>query len=174
MMLFLAAAARRISAPTLMIRQVACEVWWQLRPRHPALSPCPQTWPAPEPVHLAQAIYGFEADDVLTANIGDGAANVCLAVGTLAEFASDIRGEARIRWLGHHSQRSHNLVIEKHIEVRRLAQRNAKRLLYGVIENRIASGVGKIPNDNHVLFGKLGSSSARVIKIACRRENSDQ
>jgi hypothetical protein len=47
-------------------------------------------------------------------------------------------------------------------------------LLYGVIENRIASGVGKIPNDNHVLFGKLGSSSARVIKIACRRENSDQ
>jgi hypothetical protein len=122
----------------------------------------------------AQAIYGFEADDVLTANIGYGAANVCLAVGTLAEFASDIRGEARIRWLGHHSQRSHNLVIEKHIEVRRLAQRNAKRLLYGVIENRIASGVGKIPNDNHVLFGKLGSSSARVIKIACRRENSDQ
>jgi len=103
----------------------------------------------------AQAIYGFEADDVLTANIGDGTADVSLAVGALAEFAGDIRGEARTRWLGHHAQRGHDLVIGKHVEVRRLAQRNTERLLHGVIENRIAGGVCKITHDNRVFLGEL-------------------
>ena len=103
----------------------------------------------------AQAVHGFQSDDVLTANIGDGAANVSFAVGTLAEFAGDIRGKARTRWLGHHAQRGHNLVIGKHVEVRRLAQRNTERLLHGVIENRIAGGVCKIGQHDSVFLGEL-------------------
>src|ERR1700730_18597733 len=121
-----------------MIRQVAPEVWWQLRQGIQHFLLARSCGLLLSQYISAEAIYGFEADDVLTANIGDGAANVSLAVGSLAEFAGDIRGEASIRWLGHHAQRHHDLVIGKHVDVRRLAQRNTERLLHGVIENRIA------------------------------------
>ena len=103
----------------------------------------------------AEAVRGFQSDDVLIANIGDGAADVSLAVGALAEFAGDIRGKARTRWFGHHAQRGHNLVIGKHIEVRRLLQRNTERLLHGVIENRIARGVGEVAQHKGVFLGEL-------------------
>ena len=170
---FPAPAGRRIAAPTPGIRQAGREAGWQLRPERPALSPCPQRWPAPGSQYIsAQAVHGFESDDVLIAKIGNGAANVRLTVGTLTEVTGDIRREAGVRRLGHQAQRGRDLVVGEHVQIRRLAQRHAERLLQRVIEDRIAGSVGEVADDECVLLSELGCTVA-VIEVARHCENGD-
>ncbi len=120
-----------------------------------------------------QAIYSFEADDVLTAKIGDGAANIGLAVGALAKFTGDLGSQLCVNRTGHHFERARNLIVGEHIQEGGLPQRHSQGLLQRVIEDGVTRAVGKIADDNRVLFRELGSTVGGV-KITHRCENADR
>ena len=58
------------------------------------------------------------------------------------------------RWARHQFQGRRDLVLGKHIQKRRLVERNAERRLERVVEHRIACAVGEIGEDDGVFLGQ--------------------
>ena len=100
------------------------------------------------------AIHRFQADDKFVSDAGDRAGDIRLALRALAKFACDIGRERRIRRLRHHPKRRRHFVVGQHVQERRLAQRNAERLLQRVIEHRITGAIRKVGDEDSVSLGK--------------------
>jgi hypothetical protein len=97
-------------------------------------------------------IHCFQFQYILAPQTADSSRNVSLAAHSLAKLADHLGRELRIGWTGHLLQGLRHVSVGEHIQKRRLPQGNVERRLQSIVENSIASAVGKIGENEGVLF----------------------
>ncbi len=105
-------------------------------------------------VVAALAIHRLQSQHVLAAQAGNGPGNVCLAARALAELTGDVGREPGVGRTCHQLQCLRDFVLGKHIQERRLVQRNVECGLERVVEDRIARAVGKVGENDGVFVGE--------------------
>ena len=102
------------------------------------------------------AVHGFQADDVLRAQAGDGAFDGGGAGGALADVASEIVSEAGVFWLRHEGERLRDALVGEQVQERGLFQLRREALAKRAIEDGVAGGVDEVGEDDGIFFGELG------------------
>jgi len=109
------------------------------------------------------AVHGLHFQNVLTAEASDRSSNVHFTSRALADLASDVGRELGIGWPDQPLQRVPDAILREHIQEWRLVQRDTKRRLERVVENRVTGAVHEIGKHNAVFVGEERGAMRTVI-----------
>ncbi len=99
-------------------------------------------------------VVGFQSDDVIVAEAGDGAGDDGFGVFAEGNFAGQVFGDALIGLAAHEAESVLNFGFGEQVEVGRLLELNGKGLLQSAVENGVAGGIDEFREDYGIFVGE--------------------